>query len=94
MFNIKSYKEAGSVKEAIQLLQENRQARLIAGGTDVLVKLHKGNGQFHHLIDIHKIAELDFGVVNLCCLRVIWCKGSSRPPFSPGSTTSQRRKVS
>ena len=60
MFNIKSYKEAGSVKEAIQLLQENRQARLIAGGTDVLVKLHKGNGQFHHLIDIHKIAELDF----------------------------------
>ena len=64
MFNIKSYKEAVSVKEAIQLLQENRQARLIAGGTDVLVKLHKGKGQFHHLIDIHNIAELDFITLN------------------------------
>ena len=60
MFNIKSYKEARSVKEAIQLLQENPEARLIAGGTDVLVKLHKGKGQFHHLVDIHNVAELDF----------------------------------
>ncbi len=60
MFNFKSYNKAGSVQEAIRLLQENPQARLIAGGTDVLVKLHKGKGQFHHLVDIHDIAELNF----------------------------------
>jgi xanthine dehydrogenase FAD-binding subunit len=60
MFNFKSYHKAGSVEEAIRLLQENPEAHLIAGGTDVLVKLHKGKGQFHHLVDIHDIAELNF----------------------------------
>mgnify|MGYP000317248386 CR=1 FL=1 len=33
---------------------------MIAGGTDVLVKLHKGKGDFDHLVDIHDIAELNF----------------------------------
>ena len=60
MFNIKSYSKAGSIEEAIRLLQENPDAHLIAGGTDVLVKLHKGKGQFDHLIDIHDLAELNF----------------------------------
>jgi xanthine dehydrogenase FAD-binding subunit len=60
MFNFKNYSRAGSVQEAIQLLQQNPEAHLIAGGTDVLVKLHKGKGQFRHLIDIHGIAELNF----------------------------------
>jgi xanthine dehydrogenase FAD-binding subunit len=60
MFNFKSYAKAGSVQEAIQLLEQNPEARLIAGGTDVLVKLHKGKGQFAHLVDIHDLAELNF----------------------------------
>jgi xanthine dehydrogenase FAD-binding subunit len=60
MFNVKSYSKAGTVQEAIRLLGENPEAHLIAGGTDVLVKLHKGKGQFDHLIDIHDIAELNF----------------------------------
>jgi len=60
MFNIKSYSRAGSVQEAIGLLQENPEAHLIAGGTDVLVKMQKGKAQFDHLIDIHDIAELNF----------------------------------
>jgi xanthine dehydrogenase FAD-binding subunit len=60
MFNIKSYSKAGSVQEAIGLLQENPEGRLIAGGTDVLVKMQKGKAQFDHLIDIHDIAELNF----------------------------------
>jgi xanthine dehydrogenase FAD-binding subunit len=60
MFNFKSYARAHSVREAIQLLEQNSAARLIAGGTDVLVKLHKGKGQFSHLVDIHEIAELNF----------------------------------
>jgi len=60
MFNFKSYSRAGSIEEAIQLLQENPEAHIIAGGTDVLVKLHKGKGDFDHLVDIHDIAELNF----------------------------------
>ena len=60
MFNIKSYSRAGSIQEAIRLLQENPEAHLIAGGTDVLVKMQKGKAQFDHLIDIHDIAELNF----------------------------------
>jgi xanthine dehydrogenase FAD-binding subunit len=60
MFNFKSYNKAGSVQEAIQLLQENPEAKLIAGGTDVLIKLHKGKGRFNHLVDIHDIAELNY----------------------------------
>ena len=60
MFNFKCYCKAGSIKEAIQLLGENPEAHLIAGGTDVLVKLHKGKADFDHLIDIHGIVELDF----------------------------------
>lgn len=60
MFNFKSYVKAGSIQEAIRLLEQNPDARMIAGGTDVLVKLHKGKGQFAHLVDIHDIAELNF----------------------------------
>jgi len=60
MFNFKSYARAGSVQEAIQLLGQNPEAHLIAGGTDMLVKLHKGKAQFDHLVDIHDIAELKF----------------------------------
>jgi xanthine dehydrogenase FAD-binding subunit len=60
MFDIKSYEKAGSVREAVRLLQANPRARLIAGGTDVLIKLHKGKGRLQHLVDIHDIAELDF----------------------------------
>ena len=60
MFDFKSYEKAGSVQKAIRLLQENPEAKLIAGGTDVLVKLRKGKGRFHHLVDIHDIAELNF----------------------------------
>jgi len=60
MFNFKSYVKAGSIQEAIRLLEQNPEARLIAGGTDVLVKLHKGKEQFSHLVDIHGIAELNF----------------------------------
>jgi len=60
MFNFKSYTKAGSIQEAIQLLEQNPEAHLIAGGTDVLVKLHKGKAEFPHLIDIHDIAALNF----------------------------------
>ncbi len=76
MFNFKSYCKAGNIQEAIRLLKEYPEAHLIAGGTDVLVKLHKGKENFDCLIDIHDIAELNFISLNdsgdlvigpLCC---------------------------
>ena len=60
MFNFKNYSKAGSIREALEFLEQNPEAKLIAGGTDVLVKLHKGKEPFTHLVDIHDIAELDF----------------------------------
>ena len=60
MFNFKSYHKANSIEEAIRLLKENPQAKLIAGGTDILIKLRKGKGVFDHLVDIHDMPELNF----------------------------------
>ncbi len=59
MFNIETHIKAGSVQEAISLLMENPNARLIAGGTDVLIKLREGKPAFRHLVDIHGLAELN-----------------------------------
>ena len=60
MFDMKSYARADSVQQAIQLLGEQPEARLIAGGTDVLIKLHKGKVEYPYLVDIHDTAELNF----------------------------------
>ena len=60
MFDFKNYAKADSVHRAVQLLQEHPGAHLIAGGTDVLIKLHKGKIDSPFLIDIHDVAELDF----------------------------------
>jgi xanthine dehydrogenase FAD-binding subunit len=58
MYDFESYTKAESVPDAIRLLQENPKARLIAGGTDVLIDLHEGKDEFQHLVDIHDVLEL------------------------------------
>ena len=58
MFDIDSYHKAGTVDEAIALLSQNPEAIPIAGGTDVLVRLHNHNAAYRHLVDIHDVAEL------------------------------------
>lgn len=57
MFDIQSYHKAESVQDAIRLLKADPQARLIAGGTDVLIKLREFEG-FQRLVDIHDLPEL------------------------------------
>lgn len=57
MFDIQSYQKADSVQDAIRLLAADPQARLIAGGTDVLIKLREFEG-FSRLVDIHDLPEL------------------------------------
>ena len=57
MFDIQSYQKAESVNDAIRLLGEDPEARLIAGGTDVLIKLREFKG-FSRLVDLHGLPEL------------------------------------
>ncbi len=58
MFDIDSYHKADSVDDAISLLVQNPNSIPIAGGTDVLVRLHQGNPEYRHMVDIHDVADL------------------------------------
>ncbi len=58
MYDIDSYHKASTVDEAIALLAQNPQAIPIAGGTDVLVRLHQQHPDYRHLVDIHDVPEL------------------------------------
>lgn len=58
MFDIQQLHRAASVSEAVGLLSAHPGSKLVAGGTDVLVKLRHLSPQFRHLVDIHGLAEL------------------------------------
>ena len=61
MYDIKSYVEAASVKEAVSLLKDNENSQLIAGGTDILIKAREGKKGYiqRDLIGIMRIDELN-----------------------------------
>ena len=58
MFDISGYKEALTIEEAISFLKENPDAKVIAGGTDLLIKLRDGELGGSILMGISRIAEL------------------------------------
>lgn len=60
MYPIKSYTEAKSIKEAIELLEINQNAMLIAGGTDILIKARELKSGYvdRDLVGITRIKEL------------------------------------
>jgi len=58
MFDFDSYHQARSLDEAIALLAQNPRAVPLAGGTDILVRLHQGHPDYRHLVDIHDVPEL------------------------------------
>jgi len=58
MFDIKQYEKAETVKDAVRLLTENPQAKIISGGTDVLIRLREGHDGYSSLVDIHDMEEL------------------------------------
>lgn len=60
MFDIKVHMKARSVDEAIELLARHPHARVIAGGTDVLIRLRQGNDSYAELVDIHDLGDLRF----------------------------------
>lgn len=60
MFDLQSYYKAHSVDEAVGLLTTHPNSRLLAGGTDILIKLRHGKSGFAELIDIHGLSELRY----------------------------------
>ncbi len=46
MFALARYSKAQSVEEAVELLAADPEANLIAGGSDVLIRLHEGSKDF------------------------------------------------
>lgn len=58
MFPIEKYHFASSVGDAVQALAADEKAKIIAGGTDVLVRLHGGNSDYGHLVDVNGLSEL------------------------------------
>ena len=58
MFDIKALHEAESVAHAVTLMQEHPAARLIAGGSDVLIKVREGKYAGCELISIYGLDEL------------------------------------
>jgi len=58
MYDISGYYEVETIREATDLLAENPKLRLIAGGTDVLIKLHAGQIKDAELLSLRKINSL------------------------------------
>ena len=58
MYDIKALYEATSVGNAIALLSEHPEAHIIAGGSDVLIKLREGKLAGSELVSIYKLDEL------------------------------------
>lgn len=59
MYDIKAYYDAETVSEATALLAKNPNLKLIAGGTDVLIKMHGGQLQEAELLSLRKIKALE-----------------------------------
>jgi xanthine dehydrogenase FAD-binding subunit len=59
MYDIIGYYEADTVSEATALLAGNPKLRLIAGGTDVLIKMHGGQLVDAELLSLRKIKSLE-----------------------------------
>lgn len=58
MYDFKTLYEAKSVAHAIELLQEHPQAVIIAGGSDVLIKMREGKLAGVELVSIYGLDEL------------------------------------
>lgn len=59
MYDITGYYDAETVSEATALLAENPNLKLIAGGTDVLIKMHGGQLEDAELLSLRKIKSLE-----------------------------------
>ena len=58
MYDIENYYNAETIKEAVTLLKEHPDARVISGGSDVLIKIREGRMAGTSLVSIRDIEEL------------------------------------
>lgn len=58
MYDIEKYYQGGTVEETLQLLKEHPEAKIICGGSDVLIKTREGKMAGSSLIGIRHIKEL------------------------------------
>ncbi len=58
MFDIQSYYEAKDVKDAVRALKKDKNAIVICGGTDVLIRVREGKDAGISLVGISRIPEL------------------------------------
>ncbi|MDL2258712.1 xanthine dehydrogenase FAD-binding subunit XdhB [Eubacteriales bacterium OttesenSCG-928-K08] len=58
MYDIEALYEASSVENAVELLQEHPDAIVIAGGSDVLIKIREGKLAGCSLVSLQKLDEL------------------------------------
>ncbi|MCR4907906.1 MAG: xanthine dehydrogenase FAD-binding subunit XdhB [Lachnospiraceae bacterium] len=58
MYDIKALYEAKSVENAIELMKEHPEAKIIAGGSDVLIKIREGKMAGCELVSIYGLDEL------------------------------------
>ena len=58
MFDIKNIYEPKTIEEALDILDSKNDIKIIAGGTDVLIKLHHGDLQDVELLSLRNIEEL------------------------------------
>lgn len=59
MFDIKEILEPETLEEALDLLDKNKELKIIAGGTDVLIKLHHNKMNNAELLSLRGISELE-----------------------------------
>ena len=58
MYDIENYYNAETIKEAVLLLKEHPDARIISGGSDVLIKIREGKMAGTSLVSIRDIKEI------------------------------------
>ena len=58
MYDIENYYNASTIAEAVELLKEHPQARIISGGSDVLIKIREGKMAGSSLVCIRDIKEI------------------------------------
>jgi len=59
MYDIEKYYQADSIADAIRALEEDPEAIVISGGSDVLVQIREGRLAGCGLVSIHGISELE-----------------------------------
>lgn len=58
MFPIEKHHMAQSIQDAVHALAADEKACVIAGGTDILIRLHEGHLDYRNLVDINDLNEL------------------------------------